>query len=44
MEYVIGYIVGLIIYGVIFGFATKAVIENKGYDDTGFGGGFFSVL
>ena len=40
MEYVIGYIVGLIIYGVIFGFATKAVIEDKGYDDNWFWWGF----
>ncbi|HCI63525.1 MAG TPA: hypothetical protein DFH97_00430 [Clostridiales bacterium] len=41
MEYVIGYTIGLIISGLIFGFATKVVIKNKGYDDNWFWWGFF---
>lgn len=41
MDYVIGYAIGLVIYGLVFGFATKVVIENKGYDDNWFWWGFF---
>lgn len=33
--------VGFIIWGVVWGFATDAVIKNKGYDDNWFWWGFF---
>lgn len=36
-----GYCIGILIYGLIFGFATRIVIENKGYDDNWFWWGFF---
>lgn len=36
-----GAIIGFIIWGVIWGYATKAVINNKGYDDNWFWWGFF---
>lgn len=35
------YCIGAIIWGVIWGFATNAVIHNKGYDDNWFWWGFF---
>lgn len=36
-----GAIIGFIIWGVVWGYATKAVINNKGYDDNWFWWGFF---
>lgn len=36
-----GAIIGFIIWGVVWGFATDAVIKNKGYDDNWFWWGFF---
>ncbi|WP_368189005.1 SHOCT domain-containing protein [Blautia sp. 1033sp1_1033st1_G9_1033SCRN_220408] len=35
------YIIGVIIWGIVWGYATKAVINNKGYDDNWFWWGFF---
>lgn len=35
------YLIIAIIYGIIFGFATKKVIENKGYSENWFWWGFF---
>ncbi len=35
------YIIGFIIWGVVWGYATKVVINNKGYDDNWFWWGFF---
>lgn len=35
------YFIITIVLAVIFGFATKIVIENKGYDDNWFWWGFF---
>lgn len=35
------YVISLIIWGVIWGFATNAVLKNKGYDDNWFWWGFF---
>ena len=34
-------LIGFIIWGVVWGYATKAVINNKGYDDNWFWWGFF---
>lgn len=34
-------LIGFIIWGVVWGYATKAVIKNKGYDDNWFWWGFF---
>ena len=39
-----GYILIVIIQGIIFGFATKTIIANKGYDDNWFWWGFFFGL
>lgn len=36
-----GAIIGFIIWGIVWGFATGAVIKNKGYDDNWFWWGFF---
>ena len=36
-----GYIVAVIIWGVVWGFATKTIINNKGYDENWFWWGFF---
>lgn len=36
-----GAIIGFIIWGVVWGYATKAVINNKGYDENWFWWGFF---
>ena len=36
-----GALIGFIIWGVVWGYATKAVINNKGYDDNWFWWGFF---
>ena len=36
-----GAIIGFIIWGVIWGYATKAVINNKGYEESWFWWGFF---
>lgn len=36
-----GYLIGAIIGGIIWGFATNAVIENKGYSENWFWWGFF---
>ena len=33
--------IGFIIWGVVWGFATDAIIKNKGYDDNWFWWGFF---
>lgn len=30
------YFIGIIIWGVVWGYATKAVINNKGYDENWF--------
>ena len=38
------YIVLVIVQGIIFGFATKTVIENKGYDENWFWWGFWFGL
>ena len=38
------YIIIVIVQGLIFGFATNIVIENKGYDDNWFWWGFFFGL
>ena len=35
------YIIGIIIWGIIWGFATNAVIHGKGYDENWFWWGFF---
>lgn len=35
------YLIGVIIWGVIWGCATNAVIRNKGYDENWFAWGFF---
>ena len=34
-------LIGFIIWGVVWGYATKAVINNKGYDDNWLWWGFF---
>ena len=36
-----GYIVAVIIWGVVWGFATKTIINNKGYDENWFWWWFF---
>ena len=36
-----GQIIIVLVYGIIMGFATKAIIENKGYNDNWFWWGFF---
>lgn len=36
-----GYLIGIIIWGTIWGFVTKKVIENKGYEENWFWWGFF---
>ncbi len=36
-----GYIIGVIIWGIIWGYATNAVISNKGYSENWFWWGFF---
>lgn len=41
MEYLFVYIVAAVVWGVIWGFATKKVIENKGYYENWFWWGFF---
>lgn len=38
------FIIGLVIWGIVWGFATKAVIKNKGYEENWFWWGFFLVL
>ena len=38
---IMGALIGFIIWGVVWGYATKAVINNKGYDDNWFWWGFF---
>lgn len=35
------YLIGIIIWGLIWGFATRAVISNKGYEENWFWWGFF---
>lgn len=35
------YFIGFIVWGLVWGFATKTVIKNKGYDDNWFWWGFF---
>lgn len=36
-----GQIIIVLVYGIIMGFATQAIIENKGYNDNWFWWGFF---
>lgn len=36
-----GYLIAVVIWGLIWGFATKKVIENKGYTENWFWWGFF---
>ena len=36
-----GTIIGFIIWGVVWGYATNAVIKNKGYEESWFWWGFF---
>ena len=36
-----GYFIGVIFWGIIWGFATQAVIKNKGYEENWFWWGFF---
>ena len=33
--YIWGYFIGAIIWGIIWGFAAKAVVTNKGYEEEG---------
>ena len=35
MEFYFGYLIGVIIWGVIWGFVAKAVITNRGYEEEG---------
>lgn len=38
---IFGYFLGIVIWGVVWGFATETVIENKGYTENWFWWGFF---